>query len=196
MTNPNPRVFRDGRFLANHHIQKQLFSKEECEMLIAQCLELKITRGETFDKVQNDKVRKNNVAWLNPENESLQWIYKRCMEAIKTANEEIFNYDLTWGEDFQFTIYDNTEDHYTRHMDAAINGDAATRKLTFSVQLSDPEFYEGSRLMLHTSHEPIEAKVEQGCINFFPSYILHEVTPLTSGKRYSLVGWVHGPRFR
>ena len=33
MTNPNPRVFRDGRFLANHHVQKKLFSKEECEDL-------------------------------------------------------------------------------------------------------------------------------------------------------------------
>jgi len=31
---------------------------------------------------------------------------------------------------------------------------------------------------------------------FFPSYTLHEVTPVTKGTRYTLVGWVHGPAFK
>lgn len=173
-----------------------LFTPEECDRIIKQCLELNVVKGLTCDSIQTDKIRKNNVSWLDPKNEDLQWIYQRCLAAIKDANINIFDYALTWGEDFQFTIYDDPKDHYTKHMDSGINGDSATRKLTFSVQLSDPEHYEGSRLLLHTSNNPIEAKVERGTINFFPSYILHEVTPLISGKRYSLVGWMHGPKFR
>jgi PKHD-type hydroxylase len=187
---------KNENYVETYAFIEYLFSREECEMIVNQCLGLEVMKAATFDDKQTDSIRKNNVSWLDPQNESLQWIYKRCLEAIKTSNTEVFNYDLTWGEDFQFTIYDQMEDHYIRHVDSSINGDAATRKLTFSVQLSDPEFYEGSRLLLHTKHEPIEAKLEQGTMNLFPSYVLHEVTPLTSGKRYALVGWIHGPKFR
>jgi len=178
-----------------------LFTKGECELIIKQGLELQKQVGQTFDvdpnKPEPDKtIRNNSVAWINPENKDTLWIYERIMLALKEANDSIFNYALTWGEDFQFTIYDEVDNHYTRHMDSGVYGDAATRKLTFSLQLSDPEYYEGSRLLLHTQHKPIEANIIQGTINFFPSYILHEVTPLTSGKRYAVVGWIHGPKFR
>ena len=30
----------------------------------------------------------------------------------------------------------------------------------------------------------------------FPSYSLYEVTPVTKGERYSLVGWITGPQFK
>lgn len=187
---------KNDNYCETYAFSENLFTPEECDVIIVQCLKLNVIKGETGYKYQHDSIRKNNVSWLDPQNESLQWIYQRCLAAIKNVNDDIFEYDLTWGEDFQFTIYDNMEDHYTKHMDVGITGEMATRKLTFSVQLSDPEHYEGSRLLLHTGHEPIESKVEQGTINFFPSYILHEVTPLISGKRYALVGWVHGPKFR
>jgi PKHD-type hydroxylase len=39
-------------------------------------------------------------------------------------------------------------------------------------------------------------KKEQGTIIAFPSYILHEVTPITKGKRYSLEGWITGKPFK
>ena len=30
----------------------------------------------------------------------------------------------------------------------------------------------------------------------FPSYVLHEVTPVTKGERYSLVAWLTGKPFK
>ena len=33
---------------------------------------------------------------------------------------------------------------------------------------------------------------EQGSITFFPSYLLHRVSPVTKGERWVIVVWVHG----
>ena len=37
---------------------------------------------------------------------------------------------------------------------------------------------------------------EQGKLILFPSYVLHEVKPVTKGERYSLVAWITGPQFK
>jgi PKHD-type hydroxylase len=62
--------------------------------------------------------------------------------------------------------------------------------------LSDPEEYEGGELLLKTSAFPIKTLNKKGTIIFFPSYVLHEVTPVTKGTRKTLVGWVLGPNFK
>jgi PKHD-type hydroxylase len=43
----------------------------------------------------------------------------------------------------------------------------------------------------------MQAIMERGSISTFPSFCLHKVEPVTSGERWSLVIWIHGPdRFR
>ena len=37
---------------------------------------------------------------------------------------------------------------------------------------------------------------DQGDFICFPSYVLHEVEPITKGERNSLVGWVGGENFK
>jgi PKHD-type hydroxylase len=70
------------------------------------------------------------------------------------------------------------------------------RKLSFSVMLTDPEEYEGGELLLKIDSFPITPPNKKGTVIFFPSYVLHEVTPVTKGTRKTLVGWVLGPKFR
>jgi PKHD-type hydroxylase len=36
----------------------------------------------------------------------------------------------------------------------------------------------------------------QGTLIIFPSYVLHEVMPVTKGERNSLVTWVTGKQFK
>ena len=36
----------------------------------------------------------------------------------------------------------------------------------------------------------------QGTAVIFPSFVLHRVTPVTQGTRWSLTLWSHGPAFR
>ena len=69
------------------------------------------------------------------------------------------------------------------------------RKLSFTIQLSDEKDYDGGDLCCYVSEKLIEASKKKGSISFFPSFLLHEVKEVTRGKRCSLVGWVHGPRF-
>jgi PKHD-type hydroxylase len=37
---------------------------------------------------------------------------------------------------------------------------------------------------------------KQGTVIVFPSYVLHEVTPITQGTRHSLVAWLAGDPFK
>ena len=70
------------------------------------------------------------------------------------------------------------------------------RKLSFTLQLTDPSEYEGGQTMIHNAKEPWAIPQTKGTITFFPSYTLHEVLPVTKGTRKALVGWVHGPRLK
>jgi PKHD-type hydroxylase len=70
------------------------------------------------------------------------------------------------------------------------------RKLSFVLQLSDPKDYKGGELQIHLGEEPTVMKKEQGALFAFPSPTLHEVTAITKGRRYSLVGWITGKPFK
>ena len=74
--------------------------------------------------------------------------------------------------------------------------DGIVRKLSISIQLTDPTKYEGGDLNLYWSDDPVTMKNNKGSLFIFPSYMLHEVTPVTKGERNSLVCWVNGPQFK
>jgi PKHD-type hydroxylase len=80
---------------------------------------------------------------------------------------------------------------YNWHLDA---GPAApTRKLSVSVALSDPAAYAGGGLSFPGREV---AGVARGSAVVFPSFLLHAVQPVTSGRRHALLAWAGGPRFR
>jgi PKHD-type hydroxylase len=83
---------------------------------------------------------------------------------------------------------------YGRHIDSAPG--TLIRKLSFTVQLSEPEDYKGGDLCLYLGDKAEVMKKEQGFVALFPSYVLHEVKPVTSGTRYSLVSWITGKPFK
>jgi PKHD-type hydroxylase len=71
------------------------------------------------------------------------------------------------------------------------------RKLSISIQLTDPEEYEGGELKLYDGEEEgVLMDKTQGTLIIFPSYVLHEVMPVTKGTRNSLVTWVTGKQFK
>ena len=59
------------------------------------------------------------------------------------------------------------------------------------VNLNDD--FEGGDLILYNDGL---MKQKKGCITFFPSYLLHEITPVTKGTRYSLSMWFLGKPFK
>ena len=70
------------------------------------------------------------------------------------------------------------------------------RKLSISIQLSRSEDYEGGDLELMYGIEPQKLDRTRGAFIVFPSFMLHRVTPVTRGTRWSLVAWILGARWR
>ena len=169
------------------------FTKEECNKIIEIGNDITADQATTFDG-NKDNVRKSEVAWLYP-NKETEWIYRRMTDIITTLNNKFFQFEL-FGitEGFQFTKYTAPGGKYGRHIDKGVN--MTVRKLSFSVQLSDPEDYKGGDLSLYFKEKGETMNKEQGTVVCFPSYVLHEVTPVTQGTRFSLVSWVTGKPFK
>ena len=71
------------------------------------------------------------------------------------------------------------------------------RKLSFAMQLSYNDDYEGGNVQL--MDEAGNAYVvprQRGCIVLFDSRTQHRVLKVTKGVRKSLVGWTVGPRWK
>jgi PKHD-type hydroxylase len=176
------------------------FTPEECNRLIeignAQRKQI-ATVGTNLNSMQyeqNLKLRESIVSWLYP-NDDTKWAFRRLTDIIVDLNNSYFKFDIFGAtEGFQFTKYVAPTGHYGKHVDCGFN--SAVRKLSFTLQLSDPNEYEGGELCLYSEDKPIVASKKQGYVMVFPSYVLHEVTPVTKGTRYSLVSWITGKPFK
>lgn len=167
------------------------------------------------DSLNRDK-RNSKNAWV-PTN---HWTAGFVWHYIERANRENFLYDIrnVDGESMQFTQYGIGE-FYGWHNDAGISchykpvsvGNhhegrtqdylneklELVRKLSFVVQLSDPDDYEGGNLqLLAEDGKSYFAPRKRGTVIVFDSRTQHRVLKVTKGTRKSLVGWVVGPRWK
>lgn len=180
-----------------------VFTSEECDKIITQILEKEDSynamisvKGETPSAYAVDEnVRKGKVSWVNAQDPENYWIFQRLTDAVNHINQQFWKFDLDYIESLQFTQYLEKGDCYHTHGDALYQS-IHYRKLSFSVQLSDPESYEGGDLEFFDGTKYHASKRTKGSFIAFPSYNLHRVTPIETGKRYSLVGWVCGPNFK
>jgi PKHD-type hydroxylase len=174
-----------------------VFTYQEIERIKVLGCRFGMNRAETFGNGGDClKHRRSFTSWMKP-NEQTSWIYQKLTDIVHQNNKKFFNFDLSMIETLQFTYYSSEEEGcYKAHTDPNVWKNPHNRKLSIVVQLSDPTEYEGGELKLHTSHEPMAINKATGMMVMFPSYTLHEVTPVTKGERYSLVGWVHGPAFK
>lgn len=139
------------------------------------------------------KHRKSNVSFLNFNDYG--FLYSKLCGAIAHVNSTNFNKILYGIEPLQYSEYDSKyQGFYGIHPDTVHTDNALTRSLSFSMQLSEPKEYEGGELLIYDGNTTYTANKNYGSITFFDSRMLHEVTPVTSGFRKSLVGWILGPR--
>jgi PKHD-type hydroxylase len=173
------------------------FSEQELDVLQSQAIkanEEAMVGGGEHGRVA-DHIRRSELNWLQKTQESA-WVYERLAHVVSSLNADYFNFDLTgFGEPLQLTNYhENREGMYAWHQDFGGNG--ASRKLSIVMQLTDPSAYEGGNLEIMKSKEPFAMKKQRGLIVAFPSWTVHQVTPVTKGTRQSLVGWISGPNFK
>lgn len=183
--------------------------------------------SERFDKDMEDsmlgngdvnKERRNSQnAWIP----SHHWVAGFLWHYVQRANRENFLYDLRCidAESMQYTKYGEGQ-FYGWHNDAGLSNyykplssagnDSQSfannfinenielvRKISFTVQLSDPDDYEGGNVQfLDEDNNSYFAPRKRGTVILFDSRTNHRVLKVTKGTRKSIVGWVVGPRWR
>lgn len=174
------------------------FTDQELDWLQQQAVNAN-NRAQVGGNPQNDelsKIRRSKVSWLenNPDNE---WVFRKLAHVISSLNSQFYRFDITgFGEPLQLTNYDQSEQGmYGWHQDYG-GGRTISRKLSLVLQLTDPNQYEGGNLQVLTTGTPQTVRKQRGLIAAFPSYVLHQVTPVTQGNRQSLVAWISGPAFK
>ena len=187
--NPSWNFYLDQ--LNSYAYLEKAFTKEECETIIKIANAKGLIKGKT--KNQSD-VRQSQICWLYS-SDNLDWVFKKITDIVLNLNNRFFQFDIFGlNEGFQFTNYKAPSDKYGKHVDRTL--DFVVRKLSISIQLTDPKEYEGGELYLYDDDKGTLMDKKQGTLILFPSYILHEVTPVTKGERNSLVSWVTGKQFQ
>jgi PKHD-type hydroxylase len=169
-----------------------VFSKEECQTIIDIAKNKGLINGTTFNK--SSDARDSKISWLYPI-DNMDWAYRRVADVSVHLNEKYFNFDLFgMNEGFQFTNYQAPSGKYGKHIDRSKS--TAVRKLSVSIQLTNPDDYEGGELYLYDDDKGTVMDKTQGTLIMFPSFVLHEVMPVTKGERNSLVTWITGNQFK
>lgn len=182
-------------------------SPEICNSIIKQFDENNFNAGVVGSSQQHciDKnIRDAEIQWA-PKLDLVECIISRF---ITQANQEaLWNFDITEPEQVQIGRYKENQ-FYGQHIDCYIkssdiistgNGSGVVipmlsqRKISASLLLNDESEYEGGDLII--LNETIKRK-KQGTIIVFPSFMAHQVTPVTQGVRYSAVCWMAGPKWK
>jgi PKHD-type hydroxylase len=72
----------------------------------------------------------------------------------------------------------------------AVDGWPLRTDVSFTLFLSDPETYEGGELFIEDGAGGRAFRPPAGFAVFYPTGLLHRVTPVTAGVRLACVGWV------
>jgi predicted 2-oxoglutarate/Fe(II)-dependent dioxygenase YbiX len=169
-------------------------SEQEMDRLIADHRPL-LTEGRLGPGNTNAQIRRSKVVMLGAE-QKYNWLYDRIWAAAQECNRQFFCVDLAGVEaNIQLARYDSSDQgFYDWHTDFA--GIRPLRKISVSIQLSGAEHYDGGDLELKYGTQPQAMDKARGAFIAFPSFLLHRVTPVTRGTRWSLVAWILGPRWR
>ncbi len=172
-------------------------SGPDCDRLIALAQTRPLRDAGLVKGTTAHQIRRADIAWVDDLPQAA-WVMDLMIAQVARVNRERFGFDLTdFGESAQIARYGaEREGHFDWHADIGAGSWAARRKLTIVVQLSDPADHAGGTLDLRADSAITSAPRQRGLATVFPAFVLHRVTPLTQGTRWSLTLWAHGPAFR
>ena len=190
-----PDPFTAGPFA----VWEGLFSPDELDAIERHGDGLNLQTAALSGAGYDNAIRRSRVAWLlrNPQTDAL---YRKMEDITQRLNRRFFQYQLSGLAPMQFAVYEAaSQSHFEWHNDYGRergHEQQEPRKLSLSLQLSDPAQYDGGDLEGRVRKETDAAPRTRGAVIAFPSYVLHRVTPVTRGTRKSLVAWVQGPEYR
>ena len=172
------------------------------DTIVENCLKEELNKGTIGTKdgdVVDEDIRISNIKLLDiaKYEELFQLIWRYALN----ANRYAYGFDIANVENCQFSVYDSKDKaKYDWHIDT-VWGNPSTfdRKISLIIQLSDPSEYEGGQFQVKgvfNTEEEKELMNKKGTIITIPSFVEHRVTPVTKGRRLSLIAWIEGTKFR
>jgi PKHD-type hydroxylase len=181
--------------------KKDRISDEACDEIIRLGKENGLDEAGIYgatgtSQKSNKKLRTSNVSWF----EKGHFLETMLQGYTTLANLEAWNFIVTGKEQIQFGEY-KTGGFYNWHTDSNLNPSVPFRKLSVTVNLSDPKDYQGGNFEIKNPQGqelkmPLGQLRKRGTVIIFPSFLQHRVTEVKRGTRYSLVQWYNGPEFK
>jgi len=200
-----PRKIIDPQSWVVHDTQ---LPSELCDVITDYFVDRQVQAGT---EVNSLKYRRCGLKWADPSS----WIGPFLWKYIQQANDNVFQYDITDTHMTEIHQLEYRPGHYyhwhvddfiTTHVQYAPPHRAAVhpeiteyiRKLSFTLQLTDSSEYTGGDVQIYhdTRRELFTIPKERGTLCIFDSRSRHRVKPIKTGKRFVLVGWVIGPRWK
>lgn len=176
---PIPAVFSTPPWT---RIKRGVFTARQCDRIVEHC-----ERSVGFECEEADGLdRKTETSFLHPD--GMEWVYQKL--AALFARENVWNFALTAITE-PFRIYKYGVGAYRGDHSDVDYTTSDHSKITAVVQLVSSRSWSGGRLCVGSAG-PVP-KLEKGDCVLFPSFSVHEVTPVTRGTRVTLTAWAAGP---
>jgi len=170
-------------------IQKKVFEPEACADISGDLEELATEPAGIMAGNGFGLARKCELSWVNRSPE-LEYIHKP-IETAFTEAAEFFGFTIDRIEKLQYTVY-HPFNWYLMHTDCGHNEpNVLRRKLTMSINLTEPSDYIGGRLKVKTQDGEQPTK-QTGQAAIFPSFLWHRANPVLLGTRKAIVAWALG----
>ena len=164
---------------------KDFLSKEECASILEFSKKLELKPGKVGSNSELLPVLRTSNVQFYDYDEEFPFLKSKLIQVFN-EHVKVNGYEINPDIDkFQFTEYEEGG-HYTWHTDSSDIDEE--RYCSMVIQLNDQ--YEGGLLEIEKPDNTV-VRFEKGVgsLCLFVSYLMHRVTPVTAGVRYSLVNW-------
>lgn len=167
-------------------LARNFITSEQVAELLVRLDKLELTR------IDNDFYKRSQVEI--DRNKDFDNLYDSIESLVLGYNEKFFQYDVKGFEKFKYLIYEEGDFHLVHQDQSNFYNNRFDRKISFTLQLSEPENYDGGDFQFQKIggiYQPIPRK--SGCLVTYSSAIPHRVLPVTRGRRQAIVGYIYGP---
>ena len=183
----------------NLFLLRNFLDADDCAKLKAQLVVSPTTQAPVYiegaEGTIHESIRKTTS--LHPSPGTVEVVHERLF-AQKSALESHFDLSLTDCEPPQFLRYEQG-DFFVRHQDGNTQqldfDHLRVRRISIVVFLNDfaadaqPNCYSGGLLNFYDEQRTYGLPGETGLLVAFTADTLHEVSPVTSGERFTIISW-------
>ena len=171
------------------------FSADECDRIVALGEAGDPHAAPVYGRMGDeavDKAVRDVTTSYRARTDETAWVYDRLDALFAEAGAALGLPVGPIGEEIQILRYGPGCHFGLWHTDAGVDSHDA-RRISVSVELSDPADHDGGWLEIVPDTVGRPRNLPKGGARFFPSRALHRVTPVTRGVRHALVIWTGAP---